>query len=229
MDKTQYIAKHKINELWESLANSKKASSQDMAAYTITKAIFSKSNEKLEVAKALLLRAFTPITNKNKLRNGDHPFQGLIGAINLAYWSVLHEKLDEAHKATFKELVKQLCKEKWEDSTYCYILTRTDIPAIHQLVQTAHATMLAGQRYPSFDAKNLHFCILKGGNETELRATGNKLTSAGVDFATFWEPDAKVLWGGLNRKEITSLACKPMRKSFAQRKKLFDGSELLTI
>lgn len=231
MDKTRYIIQDKIKTAWNTLAQNKRIHDYDMAAYMITKAMFSKSNEKLEVAKALLLRAFSPITNYNKLHNGCSPFDGLRQAVNGASWSTIVSLLDTRQCAEFKELTRLLCspKESWKDPHICYIITRTDIPSIHQLVQTAHATMVAGQRYPGLDARNLHFCILAGGTEDQLRETGKELTRRNIDYATFWEPDASALWGGLPRKEITSIACKPMRRSEATRKKIFEGKSLLTI
>lgn len=228
MDKTHYNIDYKIKTAWAELAAAKRIKDTDMAAYMITRAMFAKSNDKLEVAKALLLRAFTPITNTNKLNNGCTAFEGLQRAIRYANWSPIAKLLEGEHLDTFRSLCKALEKEEWSDTTYCYIITRSDLPPIHRLVQTAHATMMAGQRYPGFDASKLHFCILDGGNEESLRELGKKMMKRKMDFATFWEPDAKALWNGLPRKEITSLACRPMRKSVAKRKKLFDELPLLT-
>lgn len=221
--------KEKTATLWKKLANEKKIKYYDVAAYALIKAICSKSNEKLEVARGLLLKAFTPITNVNKLGNGARPFQGLEWSLNWANYSDLIKELDEAGKAEFESLWKALRKEDWTDTTYAYILVRTDIPKVHQLVQAAHATMLMGQQVPSWkhDARHQHFCVLDGGDESELREFGAKIQRLGVKAAYFWEPDAQKLWNGLPRKEVTAIALHPLRRSVAQRKGFLSEKKLL--
>jgi hypothetical protein len=225
----QMTTKQKTTLLWKKLANEKKIKFYDVAAYALIKAIHAKSNDKLEVARALLYKSFTPITNDNKLINGAFAFQGLEWSLEQANWSELVKELDEAGKTVFESLWQALRKEQWLDTTYAYILVRTDIPPVHQAVQAAHATMLMGQQVPSHlhDAKYQSFCLLDGGDEAALREFGAKIQRMGIKAAYFWEPDANKLWNGLRRWELTAIALHPLRKSFAQRKGFLNEKKLL--
>lgn len=220
-----------IKTIWKQLADNKNIASNDVAAYMIIRAIHAKSNDKIEVAKALLSRAFTPITNKNKLNNGCNPYDGLQRALHNAKRSRLTNELSALTLGVFTDIVNALRTENWKperDDVFCYILTRSDIPPIHQLVQTAHATMVAGQKFTTVDAKKLHFCILNAGNERDLIATTDMLKNKGISYADFFEPDSAILWNGAEGGEYTSIACKPMRRSIAKRMQLFEGKELLS-
>jgi hypothetical protein len=221
--------KEKTAALWKKLADEKKIAARYVAAHCIIRAMHSRSNEKLEVARALLLRAFTPITNANRLANGATPFDSLKAALYAAASSPLARQLDDADADAFASLCQVLRKEDWADPTYAYILVRSDLPKVHQLVQAAHATMVMGQQVPrhEHDARRQHFCVLDGGNESELRETGNAIQSLGLKAGYFWEPDAQKLWGGLPRKELTAIALHPMRKSVAERKRFLSGKKLL--
>lgn len=225
----QMTTKQKTTLLWKKLANEKKIQSRDVAAYALIKALYAKSNDKLEVAKALLYKSFTPITNSNKLANGSTTFSGLGYALYRAYWSTLMEELTPEEKEQFLSLMGKLQKEEWSDITYAYILVRTNIPKVHQAVQAAHATMLMGQQVPAskHDARYQSFCLLDGGDETALREFGAKIQRMGIKAAYFWEPDANKLWNGLHRKELTAIALHPLRKSVAQRKGLLNEKKLL--
>lgn len=226
---TTYIGADKAKAQWKKLANEKKIRYYDVAAYALIRAIYSKSNDKLEVARALLYKSFTPITNSNKLISGAFAFQGLKWSLNWANHSELVKELDEPAKTEFKSLWKALQKEQWLDITYAYILVRTDIPKVHQAVQAAHAAMLMGQQVPSHlhDAKYQSFCLLDGGDENALREFGRKIQKLGIKAAYFWEPDANKLWNGLRGKELTAIALHPLRKSFAQRKGFLSEKKLL--
>ncbi len=227
----QMTTKQKTTLLWKKLANEKKISNYDVVAYALIKAINAKSDEKLEVARALLLKSFTPITNDNKLINGAFAFQALTIALGNACVSTLFEELSTDEKKLFRSMALQLRLENWVDTTYAYILVRTDIPLVHQTVQAAHAAMLMGQRVPAskFDARYQSFCLLDGGDETALREFGAKIDRLGIKASYFWEPDAKKLWDGLRRKELTAIALHPLRKSVAVRKGFLSEKKLLTM
>ena len=227
----QMTTKQKITLAWKKLANEKKISNYDVAAYAVIKAVLAKNDEKLEVAKALLYKSFTPITNLNKLSNKGFAFQGLTYALNAAYLSILFEELSTDEKKLSIALIAQLRRENWVDITYAYILVRTDIPLVHQAVQAAHATMLMGQQVPAsqHDARYQSFCLLDGGDETALREFGTKIQRMGIKASYFWEPDANKLWDGLRRKELTAIALHPLRKSVALRKGFLSDKKLLTM
>jgi hypothetical protein len=211
-----------ITTTWKNLANLKQIQNYDVAAYCIAKAIFAKSNEKLEVAKALLFRSFSPITKESKLNGGNKPFQSLLDALAWNNRSVIYNELDEVSKLAFNEITRKLLKEEWQDKTYAYILVRQDLPPIQQVVQAAHVAMVLGQQVSKHkaDAKKQHFCVLALENYQDLLNEISKAKISKIPFAYFFESDIG---------QFTAMAYHPMRKSYAQRKKLFTGKSLLTL
>jgi len=211
-----------ITAAWKQLANKKSIQNYDVAAYCIIKAIFAKSNEKLEVAKALLLKSFSPIAKESKLNNGHTEWQALASAMVWIFRSSLYSELTEDEKVQFDDLTKKLLKEEWQDKTYAYILVRKDLPPIQQVVQAAHVAMVLGQQVPKHkaDARKQHFCVLALEDNEDLLKEMAKATRLKIPFARFFESDIN---------QYTAMAYYPMRKSYAQRKRLFDGRNLLTI
>lgn len=208
--------------IWKQLANERKIQNYDVAAYCIIKAIFAKSNEKYEVARALLLKSFTPITNENKLNNGHAEWGGLEQALMWSFRSKLFLELDETSQKTFADLQKLLINEDWQDKTYAYILVRQDLPKIQQVVQAAHVTMVLGQQVSKSkaDARKQHFCILALQDNKDLLMELAKANRFKLPIARFYESDIG---------QYTALAYHPMRKSQAQRKRLLESRKLLTI
>ena len=223
---TKSFDKTKVNDLktlWKQIAATKRFDSCDVFVYNVIRALFSKSNSKVEVAQGLLYKAFTPVTNKNKLENGWGEFKAL--ELILEYGSYPYGKnfktmmniLSEEDQVEFIKLVKQLKKEKWSDPTFAYIFTRQDISKEQQLVQTAHCTLLLGQN-TKVNGNNLHFCVFGVENGCEIFKRYLSLELAGVKTVEFYEYNFV----------MTSFACLPMRKSFAARKKLFKDDILLS-
>ena len=214
--------KNELIAIWKQLANQRKIQNYDVAAYCIVKAIFAKSNEKYEVAKALLLKSFTPITNDNKLNNGQYEFRNLVLALISSFRSKLYLELDEESQKIFASLQNSLVREEWQDKTYAYILVRQDLPPIQQVVQAAHVAMVLGQQVSKHkaDAKKQHFCVLALENYQDLLNEISKAKISKIPFAYFFESDIG---------QFTAMAYHPMRKSYAQRKKLFTGKSLLTL
>jgi hypothetical protein len=212
---------------WKALADAKKINSYDVTSYAIIKAIRARSNDKLEVAKGLLLKAFSPITNKNRLHNGELPFQGLESALHSNYWraskSFGFNTLTESEQTDYIALLNKLVKEKWEDTIYSYIFTRQDLSLEQQLVQTAHCTMVLGQKVKKHqhDANELHFVVFGVPTHDKLAEKLKSVEAAGVETVKFEESDLKT-------NQLTSFACSPIRKSRAQRLRLFDNETLLS-
>ena len=211
-----------IKTLWKTLATEKRARYYDHAAYMIAKALYSKSNEKLEVAKALLLKTYTPITNENKIYNGQDVWTGLKGSIDTSMWSEIYKLLPADKQKDFKNLVLKLRKETWDDKTYVYGFVRTDICKVQQAIQLAHVTMVLGQTYGKSipDTYNQHFCIFGLENKQHLKEVSSSLTAKKIKHVAFYESDIK---------SYTALATIPLRKSYSLRKKLFDQEKLLII
>jgi hypothetical protein len=211
-----------IKTYWKTLANEKRARYYDVAAYMIAKALYSKSNEKLEVAKALLLKAYTPITNKTKLYGGQEEWNGLKGSIDYSMWSQIYNILPEDKQDEFTNLVLLLRKEDWNDKTYMYGFVRTDICKVQQAIQLAHVTMVLGQKFGKkiADSRNQHFCIFGLRDENHLKDIANRLAENNIDHVAFYESDIK---------SHTALATVPLRKSYALRKNLFSQEKMLVI
>ncbi len=220
------IEKEIIVAEWKRLANSKNVKLYDVAAYAVIKALYAKSNDKVGVAKGLLLKSFTPITNENKLLNGSTPFSTIKYALYHYYNSELFKKLDETQVKEFREIRKVLMKEDFSDPEFCYILARTDIPKIHQLVQVSHATMQVGHLLgkKNYNIKKLHFCVIDGGSASDIQEA---LRTKNCKALSFYEPDAEKLWGGDPKGEQTAAALLPIRRSVALRKGLFREKKLL--
>ena len=210
-------------ELWKKIAQSKSILPADVAAYAIIRAIRSRSNEKIEVAKGLLLKSFTPIVNQRKLAKGVNPWQSLESAVCYAVWSRITDSLTEEERSVFRQIATTLAKEKWNDETYAYIIVRRDLPKIQQVVQAAHVTMVLGQLTPKkqHDATRQNFCIFGADNESELAEIRSRLLENGIKIAEFYEPDIG--------NQLTAIATEPLRKSIATRRRLFPTSKLLTI
>jgi len=217
-----------LDTQWKSLAADKKIDSGDIASRAIIRSIRARSNDKLEVAKGLLLKAFSPIINRNKLNSGLRPFQGLESSLAKLSWrgsdAFGFASISEAEQAEYKSLLGKLLKEKWEDTTYTYIFTRQDLTPEQQLVQTAHCTMVLGQKVERWqhDASDLHFVIFGVPDHDRLIEKLAQVEAAGISTVSFEESDLK-------SDQMTSFACQPTRKSEARRKRLFDNDRLLMI
>lgn len=232
LPKNQHTKENKMNDIkteWKKL-NPLAVTPQNIIAFVAIRAIRAKSNDKLEVAKGLLYKSFTPIKNQKRLKNGATPFQSLeqslIYLAERLKWkpeSVFGYKLlTDAEKQQLTDLLHQLKKEKWEDTVYSYICVRKDLSTEQQIVQTAHCTMVLGQTIDKInnDASELHFVIFGAENHDDLKNRIDELEKRGVNLVKFFETDLKT-------NQLTAFACFPMRKSFAQRKKLFVNYDLL--
>jgi hypothetical protein len=118
-------------------------------------------------------------------------------------------------------LAEELRKEKPKDEMYAYFFVRQDISNEQQMVQAAHAAMVLGQNVsPALaEAWRTNFVIFGVPDLATLGERGHYLWTRGVDHYGFYEPDM----GG----ELTAIACRPMRKSVAERKRLFANETLL--
>lgn len=209
-------------------ANNKTLTAVDMAELAIHKAIKARNNEKLEVAKNILYGSFTAITNKNELANGARPFQALKNALDalaarVTYVDSFKEKWGEEYRKVFLELLKQLREVEHEDTTYAYMFVKQDMSREQQMVQCGHVSMVLGQAVSEhkYDAKNLHFIVFGVANEAALLEKMSFLHNKNIKYVSFIEPDMN--------DAFTAIACLPMKKSLAIRKKLFNNDKLLVM
>lgn len=210
-------------------ARSKKLTAADMAELAIHKAIKAKNNDKVSVALNQLYGSFTAITNKNRLANGCTPYDTLKNALQQlngrsAFSDVYKEQLGEDYLKVFRDLLNQIRQVHFEDTTYAYIFVKQDMSREQQMVQCGHVAMVLGQYVSKdkYDAKQLHFVVFGVADEKALIAKAIKLTTEhSIKYVTFVEPDQD--------DQLTAIACLPMKKSYAVRKKLFDEDKLLVM
>lgn len=73
---------------------------------------------------------------------------------------------------------------------YIYIFTRQDMSPEQQLVQSAHATLVLGNKLRSRkDVSNVYFTVIGVPNLLELGHVMQDLTKQKKGFITFYEPD----------------------------------------
>lgn len=216
------IMTHFNNEQWKQKAASKSLTARDFFFRALHKALDSKSENKTEVFRGLLMKYFTPVTNAKKLANGMTPWKTLelTAAMQLARWNSTTLLQEE------KELIQQVFPNAgWgpvadlRDVTYVYFFTRQDISYEQQLVQTAHAAAAVRQEH-DFNAHEQHFIVFGVPNEEALLNKYHSLPQE-VKISTFFEPDMN--------GEMTSFATAPIRGSYARRKGWFKSDSLLCL
>lgn len=69
------------------------------------------------------------------------------------------------------------------------MLCRTDIPLAAQIVQTGHACLEAGSRFPQPDGDTGYLVLLAVPSEDSLLEAVERVNRAGVRMAVFYEPD----------------------------------------
>lgn len=165
-----------FRELYKTLA---RPSATDMVNLCVLKALTAKSNsDRVVIARALLARAFTPITNKNKLANGCQPYDGLKTAIGWCRWNTTNPDLVLIFgaKATFLfdtpnefddyvKLLNDLKEVHTQDlhRHYCYVFVDMESVSPEQaMVQAAHATMVVGANMSKrYDPHKVYYQIVE--------------------------------------------------------------------
>lgn len=71
---------------------------------------------------------------------------------------------------------------------YTYVILRTDIPQVQQIVQASHAALEAGFRFKQPDSVS-HLILLSVKSEDKLKETAHNLCELDIDFHMFYEPD----------------------------------------
>lgn len=181
-----------------------------------SKAFNAKSSQKIEIAKALIRRAFSPIVNQTKLLNGRKPW----GTVRKLIERELRSPQDQAPE--YHTLVSKVQSSFIDDSfdktkPYSYIFVRQDIKPEQQLVQTAHCTMVLGSKLSHLDCSKIHFVIMGCKDLNELRKRMNFMVERDIRFEVFAEPDINNEPTAIASYPITSIA---ERKKFARFKLL---------
>lgn len=187
-------------ELWKNLARNKANTKEHTIQYCILRAIFAKSENKLEIAKHFLHKAFSPITNQNKLANGATPYQ----ALNGGYWGhkdiehrtlILGQRADEFMSEDDILMYNYIQRNVLDRPDiklmrhYSYFITRQDISPEYQLVQTAHAALELGNKLQPEQVKNLYFTCCGVDDLFDLEDIERLLKNRQLNYVTFREPD----------------------------------------
>lgn len=71
------------------------------------------------------------------------------------------------------------------ENAYMYLFARTDLSHQQQIVQTAHAAALIGERYHG----NTYAVLCGAKSEDHLHIISDYLEQVGIAYALFFEPD----------------------------------------
>ncbi len=212
---------------WKELAHDKAITVHDTINYCLLKALKAKNPDKLTVAVGLMQQAFTPVTNRVKLENGQRQYQGLYKT-GIGWVSALERspsklrdsalETEEEHRdfnKLWRESYNALEKELVE--YYTYIIVRQDISPEQQSVQAAHATLKLGASLVDspVSLNNLNFVLCGVKNEDEVKGAAEYLYSCGYDTVEFRESDIN--------DEVTAIASFPIKstkKRFMKRYKI---------
>jgi hypothetical protein len=200
--------------LWKNLATNKQNTRVHHVQYCILRAMAAKSEDKIEIARHFIRKAFAPVTKTTKLANGRTPFDILATwqtnasthSINnvwnaeakkweqlLTYRNVLgvpaNELLDEEELKLYGNILQEVCSPGRLVRRYSYFFTRQDIFEEYQLVQTAHAALELGSKLTEDQVKDLHFTCCGVDDLEALENAERVLESMGVPFIVFREPD----------------------------------------
>lgn len=188
-----------FKELFKSAARSKKLTSSDMIIYHALVAYNAKSPDKVDIMKSRIQSAFTPKRGydyESAHRAHENTLRILNAKVDNYYaakiFGVKKEELfaDSEELNEFIEFFKKMTFDF--DRHYTYVFVRQDIFPEYQLVQAAHATMVAGQNLdPKFQAGNMYFTVCGVENESELKKIHREIRSMNHKAFMFYEPDIK--------------------------------------
>lgn len=235
-----------FEKAWKARANQKGNTLEDTVARCVFIALNSKSNEKVEVLKGQLLKAFTPATNAMRLscQMKDDPFY----TVNLAVSSLV-SKLMTAQKSKvfwFNELtadeqadfvallytIQPQVQKGLVDPEVVYVWVDTRLPKIQQLVQTAHAfgVAIAGSRRPGMHVDDNHYhthivVFETGDAHNKFNELSRVLGNSTFDKVwPYFDPISTEF-----KHTATSVAFGPIRASHAFRLKVTTNETLLTL
>jgi hypothetical protein len=181
--------------LWKKLADLKCNGAISHLQLCVLRAMASKSDDKVEIARHLIRKAFSPVTKSSKLVNGRVPFDTVQTIIRqIQRWpKILGEPiadvLTDEEQVQYKNILSALQDRSKLVRRYSYFFTRQDVFEEYQLVQTAHAALELGARLTTDQVKDLHFTCCGVPNLEELEAVERVLDSMKIEYVVFREPD----------------------------------------
>lgn len=234
-----------FDKAWKARANQKGNTLEDTVARCVIVALNSKSNEKLEVLKGQLLKAFTPATNATRLacQMKDDPFYTVAVAISSLIWKMTSvqkskvfwfDQLSPDEQVDFVALlyaIQPQAQEGLVDPEIVYVWVDTRLPKIQQLVQTAHAfgVALAGSPRPGMHVDNGHYhthiVVFASDDANQKFNELSRLSNSNFDKVWLYFDPVSTDFG--NR--ATAVAFGPVRASQAFRLKVTANESLLTL
>jgi uncharacterized ferredoxin-like protein len=208
------------------LSVDKERSSVDMFQYQIFKALTAKTPVSYEVRVALasifLRRAFTPITNENKLGNGNRPFSALRSAQwasriqpEMKVYNDLRDCLEtEEDKALYSKLCDEATKKLYHklEEMYAFFFVRRDLPIEQVIVQSSHAAFVLGSSIKIDKPAEVNFVVCGAEDEKDLEKIRQHFKDNNCETVEFKEPDIG--------NQMTAIASHPIpysQKRFASK------------
>lgn len=205
---------------WKRIA--KESTLFDVVIHAALKAYFMKQSNLVsreEVFRGQISKAFTPITNDNKIMNGAWEFQTLdttfkwihsnvtLGKKNFSFFNMKQDNVIEeifgGNPDNFK-LFLNFLKEMLDIKTrnqymrflkkyYCYIFVKQQgYEPITQAVQAAHVAMVIGQNMDkSIDSEEVVYQICKVSDTAEQDEIDMRLIENGFEVEYFYEADCE--------------------------------------
>lgn len=201
-------------KVWKELARNKNVTNEETFQYCILHAMAAKHEDKEMIATYFVLRAYTAITNQNKLNNGMHPHFGLVNARkNTNKWSesplldCLESKEEEEIFWKLADLNYFKYDEELSKKFYTFVFVRTDISVEQQMVQVGHVMAILGNEFHKFELslpttfkfEELHIVLCPADNDKHLWEI---ITEVNRPVAKFREPDLE--------NQLTAIATYPI-------------------
>lgn len=207
------------------LGINKQRSSADMFQYQLLKAQTAKTPASYEVRVALagllLQRAFTPITNQNKLTHGQGAYSGLKNAqwgsrfkAGNTYNDLRNCLETEEEQALYQRLWEAATKklEHKTEEFYTYLFVRKDLSPAQMIVQSNHASIVLGASLKDTKPAELNLVLCGAHDERHLESIKRHFAENNCEIVEFREPDIG--------NQLTAIASQPLpysQKGFAVR------------
>lgn len=158
---------------WKTLAGAELVSASHVVERAILKAMSAKTNgDRVMIALSILLKAFTPIRNSNKLANGRRPYDSLeravasVNALRGKYGALNDVKFfdgDDEAKTQFLSIIGSLSElvKNPKARKYAYFVVDRGLSPEQKVVQTAHAAQKFGAANPSLNPDTTHYVALE--------------------------------------------------------------------
>lgn len=196
-------------KMWKHLVSNRNAEAHHVVQYIVFKALDkAEGNVERAINYALqaLCKAFTPVSNQNRVINGHEPLYSLYEAIWKAHWpgreilgapsAVMSFEERQKFNQVLAGLYNMGTLKEYYQRRYVYIFVRQDISPEYQLVQASHVALKLGFQVAldhslphPVDPSNLYFSVIGAKDLAELGQIQDHLKQRGITHHVFVEPD----------------------------------------